>query len=130
MDPVVQSDLVVSVLARIHETIRPDLVSQEASDLAEYGRDWTRVVAPAPSGIAFPRTTDEVSKLLAICNEAGVAVVPSGGRTGLAGGAVAARGEIVLSLSLMRPMGSRGPSTSRRRARARWAATSPPTPAA
>jgi FAD/FMN-containing dehydrogenase len=104
MDPVVQSDLVVSVLARIHETIRPDLVSQEASDLAEYGRDWTRVVAPAPSGIAFPRTTDEVSKLLAICNEAGVAVVPSGGRTGLAGGAVAARGEIVLSLSLMRRM--------------------------
>jgi len=104
MDPVVRSDLVVSVLARIHESIRPDLVSQEASDLAEYGRDWTRVVAPAPSAIAFPRSTEEVSKLLAICNEAGVAIVPSGGRTGLAGGAVAARGEIVLSLSRMRRM--------------------------
>jgi FAD/FMN-containing dehydrogenase len=104
MDPVVRSDLVVSVLARIHDSIRPDLVSQEASDLAEYGRDWTRVVAPAPSAIAFPRSTEEVSKLLAICNEAGVAIVPSGGRTGLAGGAVAARGEIVLSLSRMRRM--------------------------
>ena len=101
MDPVVASDLVVSVLARIH-AIRPDMVSQEASDLAEYGRDWTRVVAPAPSAIAFPRSTEEVSKLLAICNEAGVAIVPSGGRTGLAGGAVAASGEIVLSLSRMR----------------------------
>src|SRR5262249_37014155 len=33
-----------------------------------------------------------------------VAVVPSGGRTGLAGGAVAANGEIVLSLSRMRRM--------------------------
>jgi FAD/FMN-containing dehydrogenase len=104
MDPVVASDLVVGVLARIRESIRTDLVSQEASDLAEYGRDWTRVVAPAPSAIAFPRSTEEVSKLLAICNEAGVAVVPSGGRTGLAGGAVAARGEIVLSLSRMRRM--------------------------
>lgn len=104
MDPVVRSDLVVSVLARIHGSIRADLVSQEASDLAEYGRDWTRVVAPAPSAIAFPRSTEEVSKLLAICNEAGVAIVPSGGRTGLAGGAVAARGEIVLSLSRMRRM--------------------------
>jgi FAD/FMN-containing dehydrogenase len=99
-----RSDSVVSVLARIHDSIRPDLVSQDASDLAEYGRDWTRVVAPAPSAIAFPRTTEEVAKLVAICNEEGVAVVPSGGRTGLAGGAVAARGEIVLSLSRMRRM--------------------------
>lgn len=91
------------VLARIGG-IRSDLLSREPADLAEYGRDWTRVVAPAPSAIAFPKSTEEVSKLLAICNEARVAVVPSGGRTGLAGGAVAARGEIVLSLARMRRM--------------------------
>ncbi len=99
-----RSDAVVVALARIADTIRPDLLSQDASDLAEYGRDWTRVVAPAPSAIAFPRTTGEVSKLLAICDAERVAVVPSGGRTGLAGGAVASRGEIVLSLSQMRRM--------------------------
>jgi FAD/FMN-containing dehydrogenase len=103
MDPV-RSDSVVTALARIHDSIRPDLVSQEASELAEYGRDWTRVIAPAPSAIAFPRTTEEVSKLLAICDQERVAIVPSGGRTGLAGGAVAARGEIVLSLARMRRM--------------------------
>jgi FAD/FMN-containing dehydrogenase len=91
-------------LARIAETIRPDLVSRDPAELAEYGRDWTRVVSPAPSAVAFPRTTNEVSRLLAICNEEGVAVVPSGGRTGLAGGAVAAKGELVLSLSRMRHM--------------------------
>src|SRR5690606_22419578 len=34
-----------------------------------------------------------------------VAVVPSGGRTGLAGGAMATRGELVLSLTRMRAMG-------------------------
>lgn len=108
MDPSsrpLRGDLVVAALARIHESIRPDLVSQEASDLAEYGRDWTRVYAPAPSAIAFPRTTDEVSRLLAICDQERVAVVPSGGRTGLAGGAVAPAGEIVLSLARMRGMG-------------------------
>src|SRR5690606_27659532 len=44
------------------------------------------------------------SRLLAACNETGVAVVPSGGRTGLAGGAVAPNGEIVVSLSRMRRM--------------------------
>lgn len=91
------------VLARIG-AIRSDLLTRDAAELAEYGRDWTRVVAPAPSAIAFPKATEEVSKLLAICNDARVAVVPSGGRTGLAGGAVAAKGEIVLSLARMRRM--------------------------
>jgi len=92
--------------ARVRQAIADgfpaDFLSEDPSDLAEYGRDWTRVIAPAPSGVAFPRTTDEVSRLLACCNEAHVAVVPSGGRTGLAGGAVAANGEIVLSLARMR----------------------------
>jgi FAD/FMN-containing dehydrogenase len=54
--------------------------------------------------VAFPRTTDEVSRLLALCTRHRVPVVPSGGRTGLAGGAVAARGELVLSLARMRRM--------------------------
>ena len=57
-----------------------------------------------PARSPFRARTDEVVELLALCNEAGVAVVPSGGRTGLAGGAVAAHGEIVLSLSRMRRM--------------------------
>ncbi len=79
-----------------------DFFSRDPSDLAAYGKDWTKVFPPAPSLIAFPRTTDEVSRLLALCSEHGAPVVPSGGRTGLAGGAVAASGEIVLSLSRMR----------------------------
>jgi FAD/FMN-containing dehydrogenase len=98
----VAAERAAAALARLRASIRTDLVSEEASELAEYGRDWTRVLAPAPSAVAFPRSTDEVSRLLAICDEEGMAVVPSGGRTGLAGGAVAARGELVLSLARMR----------------------------
>jgi FAD/FMN-containing dehydrogenase len=89
-------------LERITKGFPADFFSRDPADLAEYGRDWTRVVTPAPSAIAFPRSTAEVSRLLAACNDARVAVVPSGGRTGLAGGAVAANGEIVLSLAKMR----------------------------
>ncbi|MET0343345.1 MAG: FAD-binding oxidoreductase [Polyangiales bacterium] len=91
-----------SLLARIEREFPADFLSREPDELAEYGRDWTRVYAPAPSAVALPRTTDEVARLLALCNEAGVAVVPSGGRTGLAGGAMAKDGEIVLSLVRMR----------------------------
>jgi FAD/FMN-containing dehydrogenase len=81
-----------------------DALTRASDDLREYGRDWTRVVEPAPCAVAFPRTTDEVVRLVRVCAAHDVAVVPSGGRTGLAGGAVAARGELVLSLARMRAM--------------------------
>jgi FAD/FMN-containing dehydrogenase len=81
-----------------------DFATEDAAERAEYGRDWTKVYAPAPSAIAFPRTTDEVARLLALCSAHRVAVVPSGGRTGLAGGAVAASGELVVSMTRMRRM--------------------------
>ncbi len=77
-------------------------VTREPSELAEYGKDWTKVYAPDPSAVCFPRTTAEVSRLLALCTAHRIAVVPSGGRTGLAAGAVAAKGELVLSLARMR----------------------------
>jgi FAD/FMN-containing dehydrogenase len=79
-------------------------LTRDPVELAEYGRDWTRVVEPAPCAVAFPRTTDEVARLVRVCGASGVGVVPSGGRTGLAGGAVAARGELVVSLERMRAM--------------------------
>src|SRR4051794_23815731 len=81
-----------------------DFFSDDANERAEYGRDWTRIYAPDPLAIAFPRSTDEVSRLLALCSQHEIAVVPSGGRTGLAGGAVAAHGELVVSLQRMRRM--------------------------
>ncbi len=85
--------------------MRPDFLSREPSDLTEYGRDWTRTFEPAPSAVVFPKSTEEVAALLALCHEHEVKVVPSGGRTGLAGGAVAAQGELVLSLCKMNRMG-------------------------
>ncbi|MCA9679357.1 MAG: FAD-binding oxidoreductase [Kofleriaceae bacterium] len=79
-----------------------DRISVDPADLATYGRDWTKVYAPAPAAVAWPRSTDEVAAILRACDAAGVRVVPSGGRTGLAGGAVARDGELVLSLERMR----------------------------
>jgi FAD/FMN-containing dehydrogenase len=94
-----------TLLARLSRELPADVVTTDPSDLAEYGRDWTKVVAPSPCAVAFPRSTEEVSRIVRLCGESGVAIVPSGGRTGLAGGAVASRGELVLSLGRMRAMG-------------------------
>lgn len=90
-----------TAIDKIKDSFPTGFLSQDPHDLETYGKDWTKILSPNPSAIAFPRTTEEVSRLLQICNEKGVAVVPSGGRTGLAGGAIAAKQEIVLSLEKM-----------------------------
>jgi FAD/FMN-containing dehydrogenase len=93
-----------SALRALRASFSEDLVSFDGDLFEEYGRDWTRVHVPAPCAVARPRTTAEVAALLRFCSEHDVAVVPSGGRTGLAAGAVAAQGELVLSLERMRRM--------------------------
>lgn len=70
----------------------------EPADLEHYGRDWTRRWTPNPLAIALPGSVEEVQAVVRWANTHAVAVVPSGGRTGLSGGAVAANGELVLSL--------------------------------
>ena len=97
--------LPADLLRALREQFPADFASADAADLVTYGKDWTRVHAPDPALICFPRTTAEVSRLLALCHAAKVGVVPSGGRTGLAGGAVAKDGELVLSLERMRALG-------------------------
>ncbi|MEX2498453.1 MAG: FAD-binding oxidoreductase [Wenzhouxiangellaceae bacterium] len=74
----------------------------DAESLAHYGRDWTRFWAPEPSAVVFPRSTDDVVKLVRWARAEKAALVPSGGRTGLSGGAVAPGGEVVVSFEKMR----------------------------
>jgi FAD/FMN-containing dehydrogenase len=88
----------------VERTSLRDSLSFDRDDLIEYGKDWTKVFAPNPAAIVWPRTTADVSTLLRLAAEHGVAIVPSGGRTGLAAGAVAKHGEVVLSLARMRRM--------------------------
>ncbi|MDI1252967.1 FAD-binding oxidoreductase [Thermomonas sp.] len=71
------------------------------ADLEHYGRDWTRRWTPAPLAIALPASVEEVQAIVHWANANAVAIVPSGGRTGLSGGAVAANGELVVSLERM-----------------------------
>lgn len=83
-----------------------DALTREATELAHWGSDWSGILKPAPLAIAFPGSTEAVSRILKLCSRYKIAVVPSGGRTGLSGGAVALSGELVLSLSRMRKMGT------------------------
>ena len=93
----------------VSRTLRSDLLHLGEPERTDYASDWTRVHTPNAAGVAFPHTTDEVAKLLSLCDAHRVCVVPSGGRTGLAGGAVAAQGELVISMERMRHLGNVDP---------------------
>lgn len=81
----------------------PELeISLEPTVLESHGCDWTRFRTPAPAAVVFPRTCEEVAKLVRLAAQHGIPLVPSGGRTGLSGGAVAGAGEVVVSFDRMR----------------------------
>jgi len=85
----------------LDEIFSPKQIARDDDSLAHWGRDWTRDKTPAPSAIVFPESVDQVQALVHKAAEAGTALVPSGGRTGLSGGAVAANGEVVVSFDKM-----------------------------
>ena len=74
-----------------------ETVLYDDDSLANYGRDWSRIHQPKPSAVVFPRSADEVQKLVLHANQKKLALVPSGGRTGMSGAALAPAGEIVVS---------------------------------
>lgn len=81
--------------------LNPDQISTTADDLKTYGQDWTRYYQPNPKAILFPKTTEEVQKIVMWANMNKQKLVVSGGRTGLSGGAVAKDNEVVVSLEKM-----------------------------
>jgi len=90
--------------SRLHDLLRaaPGLhLLTAAADLEYYGRDWSRRWLPAPLAVAQPANVGQVQAIMHWASAQRIAVVPSGGRTGLSGGAVAANGELVLSLERM-----------------------------
>ena len=65
-------------------------------------RDWLNRYGEQPLGVARPKTSEEVSQVLKLCQSANVPVVPQGGNTGLVGGSVLGEaGGVILSLSRM-----------------------------
>lgn len=71
--------------------------------MAGYLTDWRHMFSGQALAVLRPRDSNEVAAIMRICAAAGVAVVPQGGNTGLAGGATpaGARPQVVLSLSRM-----------------------------
>jgi len=87
------------VIDRLIACVGKDGLRQgEAVTLRDPGTDHDNL----KSGLmVLLRSTEEVSRVVAACNEVGIAIVPQGGRTGLAGACRTRPGEVILALDRM-----------------------------
>ncbi|MDJ0700466.1 MAG: FAD-binding oxidoreductase [Woeseiaceae bacterium] len=70
-------------------------------DVSSRQASWAQQEPCGAGAIVRPANTEEVSKVMRLCHEAGQAVVPCGGNTGLVRGTNATAHEIMLSTELM-----------------------------
>ena len=88
-------------LQALANAVGPENVSVEDDVRHEFGRDWTRYMQPAPLAVSFPRSTEHVQNIVRWARKEKIGIVPSGGRSGLSGGAMAIKGELVVSFAKM-----------------------------
>jgi len=76
-------------------------VFADEESLNKYAHDETENLHFLPEVVLKPRTAQEISAILKICNEDKIPVTPRGGGTGLSGGALPNLGGVVLSTERM-----------------------------
>ncbi|MEI6487019.1 MAG: FAD-linked oxidase C-terminal domain-containing protein [Sphingomonadales bacterium] len=79
--------------------IVPDGVIADADGVSPYGSDGLAMYRQSPLVVVLPRTTNQVSRVLAWCHANGVKVVARGSGTSLSGGALPLADGIVLGMS-------------------------------
>ncbi len=91
----------IDVLARLHEALGASVTTEPAAlDATREDRSGWRSATP-PLALVHAASVDDVQAVMRIAHATGTPVVPRGAGTGLAGGAIASPGAIVLDLSHM-----------------------------
>ncbi len=95
------STTIEGLLERFRELLGPAGVLTGAAIGERHQHDWSSERPSMPLAVLRPATTGEMSAVLGLCNAEGQPLVIQGGMTGLCGGAIAANGELALSLERM-----------------------------
>lgn len=92
------------LLDALHAVLDDEGLLLDAGERRHYGSDRCKGGWPIrASAVVRPASVAQVQEVVRLCGlHGGVAIVPSGGRTGLTGAAVATAGEVVVSLERMR----------------------------
>ena len=90
-----------NLIASLVELLDSSTVLTGADISEKYHADWSGADPCQPLALLKPKTTQQLSEIMALCHEHNQPVVIQGGLTGLAGGATPQSGEIAISLERM-----------------------------
>ncbi|MDE2013425.1 MAG: FAD-binding oxidoreductase [Alphaproteobacteria bacterium] len=94
------------ILSRLKEAVGPKGYSEDPAEIAPHLVEWRSKYQGKTPLLLRPANAQEISRILAICNETRTPLVPQGGNTGLVGGQIPFAGEVLLSLSRMKAIRS------------------------
>lgn len=90
-----------TIVAQLQRIVGQDAVLTNPDTLAPHLTEWRGLYRGEATAMVSPGTASEAAAVVAACAEAGVAMVPQGGNTGLVGGAIAHaepdRPEVIIS---------------------------------
>ena len=95
------SALESSIADRLKDAAGTGGWSDDAATIAPHLAEWRNRWKGTTPLLLQPQSTEQVSRILAICNETRTPIVPQGGNTGLVGGQIPTQGEVLLSLARM-----------------------------
>lgn len=88
-------------LRELKSIVGPGAVLTSKEDLMVYESDGIVIFVGKPEAVVIPSSTEEVSKIVKLCNREKVYIVPRGAGTGLSGGANPIEGGVVISFARM-----------------------------
>lgn len=92
------------LVQRLKTVLGAEHILDPCADIERFIQEPRGRFRARPLAVARPETTQQVSAVVSLCREAGVAMVPQGGNTGLVGGASVhdSGQELIISLERMR----------------------------
>ncbi|WP_372892432.1 FAD-binding protein, partial [Rhodosalinus sp.] len=89
------------LVARLREIVPDRAVIHDPAETRAYECDALTAYSCPPLAVVLPGSTEEVSRVLALCHAMGVPVVPRGAGTSLAGGALPTADCVILGVARM-----------------------------
>lgn len=85
-------------IAALREIAGVQYVLADEESMSRYAQDETEDLHYLPEVVVKPDTTEQVSRIMRLCNQELLPVTPRGGGTGLSGGALAQFGGVLISM--------------------------------
>ena len=101
METITQSRVTAEHISLFRKILGDNFVFADDESLQNYSHDETETLSFLPEVVLKPRTAEEISEIMKICNRDLIPVTPRGAGTGLSGGALPHLGGVLLSTERM-----------------------------